>query len=152
MYSAKEELIDFSFNRNLETGEFEIEILVKSKVDTVEHELNYSTPYVSIPLHFDYAYIFRLEPTSLYFFKIKKEDLQTFDPEKIEFDVLFNQKKIDKQLRKILDRADVYEDWSAYQILERKIELKNPLTNLIDTFEAAAIEISKESEEESEEE
>lgn len=128
MYSAKEELIDFKFDRNLETGEFNVDILAKSKADVVEHEICYSTPYVTVPLHFDYAYIFRLEPTSLYYFKIKKDDLQNYDPEKIEFDVLFNPKKIEKQLRKILDRADIYEDWSAYTILERKIKIKKELS------------------------
>ena len=150
MYSAKEELIEFNFNRDTETGKFDVDILVKSKADVVEHEINYSTPYVAIPLHFDYAYIFRLEPTSLYYFKIKKDDLQTYDPEKIEFDVLFNPKKIEKQLRKILDRADIYEDWTAYTILERKIKIKKELAapDVVEAIGEIVTTIVKDSEKE----
>lgn len=132
MLSNKEELIEFSFERDLQTGEFNADILVKSTAIPVEVSLNYSTPYVSIPLHFDYAYIFRLEPKVLYYFKIKKDSLETFEHAKIEFDVMFDEKKILKQLRKMLDRADFYEDWNAYKVLQKQVALTEPIENLID--------------------
>jgi len=122
MYSTKEELINFKHSRDLKTGEFEVEILLKSKAEGTEQVINFGVPYVAIPLHFDYAYIFRLDENILYFFKVKKDSLETYSFEKIEFNVIFEDKKRIKQLRRMLDRAEVRPARQFYEELMLRIE------------------------------
>lgn len=97
-----EELIDYNFRRNVETGAYEFDILVSSTKTTTEHTLKEDVAYYSQPLHGRYGFCFMIKGESLKVFRFNRDADVVYE---FQASVYSNQKSVAGALRKMLDRT-----------------------------------------------